>query len=496
MIKLPSLSVDLPDWPTKDLDRIRVESNRVAKIGAKAGSGSDVFKIACQDIRKLSLTSNQSLILERIKTSTDVRALFSMMLTDDRISELVNLDKKLLGYLSKIRYPMSKLSLQYLIRLYFTKFDILSEFKDLEGVSNFIRISLAQMDILKGASTLGAYKEHAEVLFYSDGPSRFVSQVRKFNLDFDTLLAEYGLTGFADGRFPKLCRYTYYIETLNSIGIGDDHSVLTEVCKSDVYGAPYSDGKLLGHMVLETLIDRVTTQTISASWQSVILNIAGDPRVPKTNRRYQKWWAVLGEERMAKMRGWLSRLDLELFLRVLEQSAKDGKNEDMERMFKPRKAFMEGLLHEGVVVESRLILSSQAKYYVYQNYRKEDLPEFADIRSTQTSVIYLRLKNNIHMIEGSHSFSLKLMDKLPSGVHIQNYSAKMFSDGEIRKAIGSAYLGEFGNDGGFLEKRHDNLIWQNAAINYFYDRGLKVDVSQLLPKNMFRKYREKFGVRL
>src|SRR5690606_913390 len=136
----------------------------------------------------------------------------------------------------------------------------------------------------------------------------------------------------------------------------------------------------------EILIDRSAGRPISQSWQSAILSIAGDPRVPKTSRNFQRWWVLLGEKRIGLMRGWLSRLDLKLFLKLLEQSAKDGSVSDMERMFESRRLFMEGLVEQGLVTNSRLFLSAHAEAYLKSNFNKDELPEYARVLSPQTSM--------------------------------------------------------------------------------------------------------------
>src|SRR5690554_8060104 len=99
---------------------------------------------------------------------------------------------------------------------------------------------------------------------------------------------------------------------------------------------------MLGHAALEILIDRAASGLVSQAWQNTILTIAGDSRVPRTSSDYQRWWPILGEDRQAVVRGWFSRFDLRLFVEVLEQSA-SGET-DIERMFRPRKKSMEGLL--------------------------------------------------------------------------------------------------------------------------------------------------------
>ena len=51
---------------------------------------------------------------------------------------------------------------------------------------------------------------------------------------------------------------------------------------------------------------------------------------------------------------------------------------DVERMFPPRKKFMEGLLSQGLVIQSRLFLSRQAVTELESRYRRDQIPEHAE----------------------------------------------------------------------------------------------------------------------
>ena len=253
--------------------------------------------------------------------------------------------------------------------------------------------------------------------------------------------------------------------------------------------------KRIGHIALEIIIDRSAGAAISTAWQSAILTIAGDPRVPTSNPNYQKWWVLLGEQRIGLMRGWLSRFDLALFLKVLEQSARDGSNADMERMFGSRKRFMEGLLEQGVVSQSRLFLSMNAERYLKRYYKQDQLPEYARVDSKDTSMIYLNLSGKAHMVEGSHSFKLKLFDQLPTKSKLVDYSVTKFSDFALRTGVVGQYYQEFESVGGLRDLTHDvHLNWQYNAIRFLAEQGISVSVHELIGAARYREYKSKFGV--
>ncbi|WP_019603597.1 EH signature domain-containing protein [Teredinibacter turnerae] len=333
------------------------------------------------------------------------------------------------------------------------------------------------------------------MLFSPAGPKKVINFSKDRKLDFDGAITMLGIASIGDSRFLTLCRYQYYLDTLKTIPVGSEHELLAEIVKRDVVNAPFDGEKLLGHAVLQMLIDRSEGGSLGHAWQSAILNIAGDPRVPKSSPNYQQWWAILGEKRIALMRGWLSRFDLSLFLKVLEQSAKDDGNTDMERMFGPRKIFMEGLLDQKVVLESRLFLTVSAESYLIQNYKKNELPSYARVKGGQASVIYLQLENGLHLIEGTHSFSIRVMNKLPTSSKLNDYSKLEFQSRSLGAGLGEAYIREHQRDGGLLETAHyPELTWQNKVIDHLSLFKLKLDVGGLISPSKYREYKSKFGV--
>jgi EH_Signature domain len=491
---LPQLKFDLPEWKPQDFKTIHRSIKRVEEIGGSAGTGSDRFRAARERLEKAVRAGGVPYLITQMNESIDARAFTDLMCSDRDFTESVVITRELLDQLSSLRTPMSRLALTQLIRAYFVHYDQVAVNSDLEDWCHFLKLQLKEYGAKKGGSELKTYAKQADLLFQVDAPHQVVQRAIDDKIDFDTLVQRFGLTGFTDGRYLTLCRYQYYLQTLNDIPVGDNHPVLSEVCNEDVVNAPFSGEKLLGHAILETLIDRTGSESISQSWQTTILNIAGDPRVPKTHRSYQQWWELLGPQRIAKMRGWLSRLDLKVFLKILQQSAKDGSNTDMERMFGSRKAFMEGLLKQGHVAESRLFLSDEAVRYLRRHYKRDELPSYARVSSSRTSMIYLNIGGKVHMIEGSHSFKLKLMDRLPVPANVTDYGVDMFRDSDFRTGIGYKYYREFPGSDELIELTHDvHLNWQHKAIEYLRGKRIEVEVGKMIDRTRLREYKQKYG---
>jgi hypothetical protein len=496
MNSIPVIKFQLREWEERDFQPIRDNEQKIKAIARKAGKGSDHFLNACRKQRKAAMTGHGENIETHFNKPVDVRAFTYLLASSDEFTQRVKLTRKLLDELLKVRSPLSRLTLMQLIRAFLLQFDRIVDEAGLADWCEFIKFQLANVRMSGNASELQKYAQHKELIFSPAGPSELVKYAQQAGIDFDGILKKFSLTGFSDGRFLNLCRYQYYLETLRKIKIGEEHPVLIEVCNPDVVGSGYGEDKQLGHAILEILIDRSAGKLISEAWQNTILTIAGDPRVPKSNANYQRWWALLGEERIALMRGWLSRFDLTLFLKALEQSAKDQGIASMERMFGSRKIFMEGLLEAGIVTDSRLFLSRNAEAYLKRHFDKKELPDYARVSSSETSMIYLNLSGKAHMIEGSHDFELKLFDWIPSKARFTDYRIQKFEDKEFRRALVRQYSRECGSDSGILAVTHDKYLnWQHKAINFLVNKGIIIETVKLIPKNRYREYKEKFGVR-
>ncbi len=497
MITFSELPFEIPDWPIGSFDSVTECEQRIRVLAKMAGLGSDNFKQACLKIKRAFELSNKPPLNEILHKRLDVRAFTYLLAFDETFSSTIKIDKELLDEFLSVSKPFSKLALSNLILSYFKYFDELTD-KEGQGLyewSMFLQQQLSEYEGKLETSQLTRYANNKRLLFSENGPKRLTQKAEEKQSDLDTLINKLGLDGIHNSRFLTLARYQYYLKTIETIPVGSDHELLVELVKPDVFKSTYDGSLSLGHEFLKIMIDRSEGHELSNSWQRVILSIAGDPRVPPSSKKYQNWWSLLGDKRIALMRGWLRRFDLTLFLKVLEQSAKDGKNGDMDRMFKPRKAFIEGLEKAGLITESRLFLSKYAERYLKRHYDKDELPSYARVASPETSMIYLNIGNKVHMIEGSHSFTLKIMRQLPSKCLVNDYSTVEISDNALRTMVAFQYRREFKTDSGLIELRHDPYLnWQHNAIVFFRNFGVKVNFSDLIEKKEHRNYKSKFGV--
>jgi len=489
---------DLPEivigkWRESDFTPIRQSIRKVEKLKKKAGTDSKAFQDSCRRLLDALFKSGSEEVNSRLVKKVDVRALTYLMANSSDFIEQYEFNNNSISHILHVRNRLGMLNLTQLIRAYFMHFDTLARNAEIGVLSRFVDDQLRKATDLSPDNFLAKQKLHRAKLFDIKGPQHVTSAAINNSEDLDVTFVRFGLNGYSNGRFQKICRYRYYIEQLKNLELDVDHELLHEVANEHVYMSPAGDGKLLGHLILEVIIDRVPDEEISEPWQQVILSIASDPRVSTTSSEYQQWWMPLGKERVEKVTSWLSRFDLKLFLEVLKVTAHQSGDRSKIEMFKTRKKFMEGLLELKLIKKSRLFLGHMAAINLKRAQTSEQLTAYANLNSFDTSIIYLNV-GGLHMIEGTHNFKVKLMDQIPGNLPVTDYNFSHFDDDRFRARIKRDYMKEFGSDDGIIEATHDiHLNWQHKLIEFFDEKNIEIPPDKVLTANEYRKYRNKFG---
>ncbi|GEM_PF-3955588 len=363
-------------------------------------------------------------LTELLHTPADVRLAIALWLEGGEFAQLAPLTPTTLRSLQQ-RWPApSALLLAQWLRLYFDQYDLLPAWRELGTWLHRLLAQTARLSPLLPA----VYRERYDWLLHPHGPAHAADAARAQGMDLRELkLPE-------NGRFFHLTMQAYYLAPLGKLAVGEATPLLAMVARDSVKTLPL-DGGLLGHAVARLLMDKIlaTRQPPPPTWRDAILAILEDPRVPRASKRFQTWWARLPPHYTQAMRSWLSQVDLRLFLNIVEDVAHGLNKQELLRMFPARKRFLEGLQQQGLILESRLLLSRQAERFVRAQFAPEALPEFASLANTDISIIYIRLAtldgNEAHLLEGTHSFQLRLY---PSLAQVANYENTLFSLNELR----------------------------------------------------------------
>jgi len=476
------------------LERWTVLAKKAATMEASVGN-NDAYERTSAELHRMAQTLRFDALPEMLKRRITARTLTSLWLKNEVI-ELLN--ARLLTTMLRAQQPrLTPMTLRQLAQLYFRRFDRLDE---KEGVRELLERSLLQqLDLIppskiqtSRADPLVTLKREGHWLLSLDGPRYLAERVRQGGRELGETFMELGLHGFDDGRYGDICRAHFYLETLRHLPLGDSDPVLDELLKPSVAKAPFEGARRIGHVALEILIDRAG-QEAGEVWQNFILNLAGDPRISSSAVNFREWWQPLGEERIQKVRGWLSKEDLRLFLQAVEQYGLETANMEMQRMFPARKRFLEGLFKLKLIRNTRLLLGGKAQQSVKRILGKDVKTSFArmDGPMNDKAVIYLDC-GDFHLVEGSHSFKIWVYLAAP-GETLRTYERNTFSHQDLTTTVPGTYKKLYPGlpYDAFVHTPH---AWQNKVFTFLAENGIALDVEQLLSAEDYRLQLRKFGI--
>lgn len=494
---LPTLRFELRDWQERDFASLRKNTETLSAMAQSAGTGSRRFQEAQQALLTAAQRGEQALY-DRLRRPIDIRALSYLLGSQGDEAQPIQLTPQLVNRLTGPRLQLSTLTLLHLISAWFRRYDKFNHPQGLRALGRLLQTQLEQRQNTGRTVMLSLYAKHRALLFAVDAASRLAKHAHAAG-NFETIIEQYGLTTQVDSRLVTLARARYYLARLKALPVGADSPLLSKVTQPEIRDAPLDgEGKLIGHAVLRSLISRADANSVSDAWRNTILSIAGDPRVPKSHPKYLTWWSRLEPALINKVLGWLAGFDLKLFLDALKQYGQDRNDEDLQRMYPARKRFLEGLLNQGRVNNTRLFISRNMKQYLMQAFREEKLPAYAIVRDKklQRSMIYLNVAD-VHIIEGSHNRAVYGVSRLPQASQILDFGIREFHERDLGMGLLEQYEKEFnGNGGDQLKVTHhpENFNWQNKVIQYLQGQGVALDIEKLFTSDDYRRYKRIYGL--
>ncbi len=471
-----SLPANPFDKAVKDFARL---SNQLEVLSKAAGIGNNKFRKAYGEIIN-ALTAKKK-VEDVLYTSVHVRALALSLVTPEG-KKNVSFTPRLLNKITQVVKKPSSLVIESFYQHFLAEYDQLA---DLETMAYWL---------LDAKRSRGNEDKFDAKILSAKGPKWLAQSAIEKNIDFDHLILDMKLERYASGRYLTVAKGIYYIEQLKVIPLGQDHSLLEEVQKAVVFNSRYDSESLLGHQIISILISRSIGTHISECWMNVILAIGGDPRVPSSNPRYIKWWKVLEPNLIQAVRGWLSKLDLKLFLEALEDYSYSSSNDELQRMYPSRKSFLEGMFDAGIILNTRLYLSKDAARYLKRNYDPMHLPNFSTVKDGDKSIIYVQMKG-AHMVEGSHSCYLWLYPYLDPSVCVFNYNIDSPTYYQLTQGINDQ-MSEL-SSGAVAKITHSptNYAWQRKALTALRRLGINLTPKDVLSSEDYIDFKQSYGVR-
>lgn len=500
-MKLPSVEALNIVWKTNAFEEWEALVADVQSLAAEAGKG-DLFAQTVVELQKLSRNRDDQECSRLLKTRVGARAITQLWLDDSQFRSRMFTSDILHFLLQAQSLLLGVVPLQNLIGLYFSKFDLLDELEaglcsELEGV---IKRQLSLRFQSSGNSSghrdlLSVLHDEADWLLDSDGPGKLVRYTSKHRMELEAAFIDFELRGLDSGRYGHICRAHYYLSVLRKLPLGQKHDVFSELLKSTVSKAPYEQGKRIGHVALEILIDRAHGDPGDA-WRNFIMEMAGDPRIASTAPNYREWWRPLGEARIEKVRQWLAKFDLRLFLGALEQYGKESGDDALQRMFPARKHFIEGLERQKLVKNTRLMLGYTAERAVRRILGDKLRTSFVRLSNANgmadKAVIFIDC-GSFCLVEGSHNFKLWVYLAPPSGL-VSSYDVNELSHFELTSKVPLEYRRRYGAGAPYADITHSPTTWQNRVFEFLASHGIGLDIQPLLNRDDYSVYLHRFGM--
>lgn len=495
-MKLPEAKSMATSWGLPTVNAWTELQTKASRMEGTAGH-NDAFSQMLTLLRNMAISGRFEALPGLLKRRLTARALSWFWLSGDQYAERL-LSPQLLSALLHAQQPrLTRITLQQLVQLYFRQFDLLDQHDGFRALLEQALLSqLEQLPEPRIATLrpnpLISLKQEGHKLLGLNGPRQLAEQTLQAGRELGATFSELGLQGLDDGRYGDICRAHFYLETLRTLSLDEWSPVMDELLKPSVSKAPFEGDRCIGHAALEILIDR-TGQEPSDAWQTFILNLAGDPRISSAATNYRQWWQPLGEARIQKVRGWLSKEDLRLFLQAVEQYGIQSHNVELQRMFPSRKLFLEGLFKLKLIRNTRLLLGNRAQQIVKGILGKEVKTSFApmDGAMSDKAVIYLDC-GDFYLIEGSHSFKIWVYLAPPSDI-LTTYEKRIFSHAALTSTIPAGYQKRYGNLP-LASIVHTPHTWQHKVFTFLADNGIGLDMEQLLSRQDYQYQLRRFGI--
>lgn len=501
-MQLPQVSA-LKEWPSGVLEKWNDLEKQLAQLNSKIGHGSEYQQIKSELVDAVN-SRNYSRIKKMLAKKVTARAL-TQLWADDEHNEHKLLSATLLHALVESQKPrLGRLPIITLIHLFFNRFDQLDHCSNDADKSIFrafaqvLREQLSALPIKSSTTTepdiITRLQTSHGWLLDSDSPNKLVDLVRANNLELDHYLEKEGIKPLIQGRYSDVCRGIYYLEKLKMLAIGSDDTVFSELLKPEVNLIPFGESRCIGHAALEILIDRSEVYPGDV-WQQYILNLAGDPRIASTARNYRQWWLPLGEARIEKVRGWLSKEDLKLFLQAVEQYGIESESLKLQRMFPARKYFLLGLQDMGVINSARLMLGGKAETAVTTFIGKDLKTNFISLKGSDLSdkaIIYLDC-GNFFIIEGSHDFKMWVY-LAPPNPDLTSYETRELNHQDLTKSTYKKYHDKYKKLSSLYVIHDIKGAWQNKVIDFLYKSGANLEIELLFPPGDYEQYIRSYGL--
>ena len=465
-VQLPQLTFILEETAGRsDLHIFNELTDVFSKMGAGQPPKARWFQQRRQEI--MDAVINGKKLKHILRSPSDIRVLIFLWFTNTLFISKCPISKKHLKQVLQIKPTLSPSQIYGLIRLYFFQYD---QIADLNFFCKYIKDQLGIICPKKRLSQdMQVYCAQKDILFDPSLKSFWALYDKAKETCLKEVCKKYHIPWDHTARFIIAAKYRLYVSPIEKLRLGDIHPIFSNVSRPEIKNMPYDNQFSLAQTISMRMMDKALNKGMPDNWRQVIISLLGDPRMPKSSALYQDGWAGLPSDYEHHMQKWLSQMDMLVFLELLKEIGNQSGNEMIQRMFPARKSFLESLYQTGMITRTRLFLSNDAVEYIKNQYDTEDRPMYAQVSHKNKSIIYMQV-GHVHLIEGTHNYSARLLDRLPKSSGITDQQKKKFALTELATGLDQKYVSEFQDSKHHYVVPHDiHNAWQRKLTEIFQE---------------------------
>ncbi|MDD3948819.1 MAG: EH signature domain-containing protein [Anaerolineaceae bacterium] len=307
--------------------------------------------------------------------------------------------------------------------LFFTHFDSLA------GLSFVCDRLLEAYDFSNPGRTDRAWTWEAQrkVIFNVNGPETIAKQAR-VEENFPQLMERFEIPN--RGRFAEKLRQVMLLNAIKIVPIGEVSKEFKEI--EILKGERVTGDQLMGAAALKIIVQRVAGEggrKWTGMWPPWITRFGCDPRYGRATIESNKWWAWATDSELRLAQQGVTGLTLKFFINFLKTSL-EGTGKSAQ--FSLRARFLMALFEAGKIQNARLVLHPSP----YRQFPPEHRDPFNVARLSgapdQTSMVCLQCVDDIYIIEGTHTFGLRMFYKRFPIDKFWDQPKKTYHDSELR----------------------------------------------------------------
>lgn len=289
-------------------------------------------------------------------------------------------------------------------QLFFTHFDLLPA-SGLSLLSELLADAYGSAESEELGPGVNWYR-HWSVLFSPEGHLAVAGSAEGPE-SLPVLMERYGIPN--EGRFAECLRQVFLLNVVRNCPLGNENPALAEIEVLKTERA--SVGQMMGAAALQIMVQRVMREGERrwiGGWSNWIIRLGCDPRHGRANAEGAKWWGWATDDELRIAQQGVTGLTLRFFIEFLRRSLQGT---EKEPQFALRARFLLGLFESGKIHSARLALNWEAYQHLDRKYR--DVWTVSQLSATkdETSMICLKCSDDIFVIEGTHSFGLRMFHR-------------------------------------------------------------------------------------